>query len=197
MNASALEIAQSLCDRDPQAFYPASAVLYTLASLPQPGYDEVVSLLLATPVPEHRHLRGPAYRAAYRSRVDGCILYALRPNPDLYPTVLAGALEIDDPSSVQYAVAALCRVQPPEKVAQDFLDIAEQAHDDWPQLERISFLFYYLGLGIDGSWRPPTFACDEYNPIEVTPIPQPVSHLAERIKAARKVEEFRARYILP
>jgi hypothetical protein len=104
-----------------------------LYSLEQGEYDQVVSYLLTENFPN-----------TPTRRVNGCIFFTVRPNLALYPLVLAGTLDIDDPSSVRDGVVALLQVKSADNIAEDLLIQLEDASDT--QASRILSMFYWMGF---------------------------------------------------
>lgn len=97
-----------------------------LICLSSDEFEEVVWTLLTEPVPENEHLRGLEYRNTYRHRIHGCILFAMRPIPRFYQALLSGALDIGDPTSINYGAFALRQVRAIEQIGSDLLEVLEQ-----------------------------------------------------------------------
>lgn len=117
-----------------------------LVNLAPGEYAQVVLVLLREPVGDKAGLRGLDYRSTYRCRMDGCLLFLLRPSIDLYDDVPVGALGIADPSDIQYGAAALQQVKSSEQVALDLIRITGKYKDDDETLAHIFDLFYWLGF---------------------------------------------------
>jgi hypothetical protein len=119
-----------------------------LFSLDQSSYDEIIHLLLADNGDYARSQPNYHYTDGYKCQIAGCVLFALRPNPQLYHHVLAASLKIGDPSSCRDAVVALLQVKSPGDVAQAFLDLIDRhSHDPNTDeiVSRILDMFYWLG----------------------------------------------------
>ncbi len=149
------ELVQAICETDywngkeiPQS------VTEELARLSSNDYGQVVQSLLTEPVPDHDHLRGTEYRNTYKHRIYGCILFALRPVPQLYQDVLIGALGIDDPSSIQCGAFALRQAKPIEQIGLDLLEVLEQQKGNQKAVEGVRDLFYWLGFSSTGKVQP-------------------------------------------
>lgn len=164
-----------------------------LAELSDDEYDALVATLLHEPIADYRPLHGEAYRKTYAHLVYGAFLFCMRPNPMLYPLVLAGTLGIADPSSIQYGVAALQQARPLEKVAADLLVIAEQHKNDMEILDRIGSIFYWLGLTEKGSHRV-ILALDEPWMILYQKRAEPETNWDEIAKILPKVKAFADAY---
>ena len=136
-------IVQQISHRDFWAF--TSDDIDVLAHVSSAEYAEVVSRLLASPV-QLTGLSGLAYRAAYRPRVTGCVLFTMRPQAALYETVLHGAFGIADPTSIKHGAAALVQVRSTPQVAYDVMlaALALQA-SDWI-IEQSLSLLYWIGF---------------------------------------------------
>jgi hypothetical protein len=136
-------IVQQIWQRDFWDFTPDD--IDVLANLPPANYAEVIGQLLAMPVPTVG-LSGLAYRAAYRCRVTGCVLFTMRPQPPLYHAVLRGAFGIADPTSIKHGAAALVQVRSTPRVA---LDVVQATFDlgpsDW-LIEQSLSLLYWIGF---------------------------------------------------
>jgi hypothetical protein len=136
-------VVQQICQRDFWDFTPDD--IDVLANLPPADYAEVIRQLLAMPV-RTEELTGLAYRAAYRCRVTGCVLFTMWPQPPLYDAILQGAFGIADPTSIKHGAAALVQVRPTPRVA---LDVVHATFDlrpsDW-LIERSLSLLYWIGF---------------------------------------------------
>lgn len=118
-------------------------------------YDNVVCTFMQEPVRNSAGLHGVDYRETYAHLVYGTVLSILRPNPDLYSTVLAGVLQIADPSSISYGAFALRQLMPTEKIVRDLQKISDKHQDDKGLLSHIAWLLYWLGFSDTGQWRMP------------------------------------------
>lgn len=124
-----------------------------LFRLNQPAYDEVVSLLLADSGEYARSQPSHHYRDVYHGQIAGSVLFAMRPNPQLYELLLDSSLKIGDPSSCRDAVAAMLQVRASGEVALDFLGTIEKYrhHANADELiSRVFDMFYWLGIGPGG-----------------------------------------------
>jgi hypothetical protein len=124
-----------------------------LFGLEQSAYDEVVRLLLADNGEYAQSLPSHHYRDVYQCQIAGSVLFAMRPNRQLYGLLLEGSLKIGDPSSCRDAVVAMLQVKASGEVALDFLGIIEKyrhrAHAD-ELVSRVFAMFYWLGTGPGG-----------------------------------------------
>lgn len=123
-----------------------------LTNLAVDEYAQVVSSLLQESVIDYKNLRGIEYRRTYAHLIYGALLSRLRPNPNLYPVILMGAIEIGDPSSIKYGAAALQQIKPTEQIVLDLFAIADQHKDNAEILGHIAWLFYSLGFSEKGTW---------------------------------------------
>ncbi len=124
-----------------------------LFRLNQPENDEVVSLLLADSGEYARSQPSHHFRDVYQCQIAGSVLFAMRPNPQLYELLLDSSLKIGDPSSCRDAVAAMLQVKSSGDVALDFLETIEKCRhhanaDDL--ISRVFAMFYWLGTGPGG-----------------------------------------------
>jgi hypothetical protein len=124
----------------------------TLTNLVVDEYAKVVTTLLQESVVDYKNLRGIEYQRTYAHLIYGVFLSCLRPNPNLYPVILMGAIGIGDPSSIQYGAAALQQIKPTEQIALDLFAIAERHKDNAEILSHIAWLFYWLGFSEKGTW---------------------------------------------
>ena len=136
-------VVQQICQRDFWDFTPDD--LDVLASLRPADYAEVIRRLLAMPV-HIEGLSGLAYRAAYRCRVTGCVLFTMRPQPPLYDAVLQGAFGIADPTSIKHGAAALVQVRSTPQAARAVVQAAIALQpSDW-LIEQSLSLLYWIGF---------------------------------------------------
>ncbi len=126
-----------------------------LTNLSPEEYDNVVCTFMQEPVRDYTELQGVAYRETYAHLVYGSILSILRPNPILYPILLAGVLQIADPSSMSYGAFALRRLTPIEQIVKDLQEISDKHQDDKKLLSHIAWLLYWLGFSEEDQWRTP------------------------------------------
>jgi hypothetical protein len=163
-----------------------------LANLSVDEYDQIVIALLREPVADNLDLRGEDYRRTYAHLIHGAFLFCCRPNPDLYPVLLAGTIGIGDPSSIQYGAAALQLVKPTEQIVSDLFTLAELHSDHDEILSCIAWLFYWLGFSEDEKWgaRMITIEIGEglINLYKAYPLPETNSQ--EVAKMAQKAAEF-------
>jgi hypothetical protein len=123
-------------------------------------YDEVVSLLLRDSGEYALSLPNHDFRDIYQCQVAGSMLFAIRPNPELYELLLESSLKIGDPSSCRDAVAAMLQVKSSADVALDLLDTIDKyrLHPNEDEFtSRIFDMFYWLGtspgsLTVNGAW---------------------------------------------
>jgi hypothetical protein len=114
----------------------------------QAAYDEVVYQLLADSGEYVRSLSDHHYRDVYHCQIAGSVLFAMRPNPQLYEALLENSLKIGDPSSCRDAVAAMLQVKSSGAVALDFLNTIEKyryAANGDEIMARVFDMFYWLG----------------------------------------------------
>jgi hypothetical protein len=119
-----------------------------LFRLDQPAYDEVVSQLLKDSGAYAQSLPNHHYRDVYHCQIGGSVLFAMRPNPQLYELLLESSLKIGDPSSCRDAVAAMLQIKSAGEVALDFLETIEKyrhAANGDEIMARIFDMFYWLG----------------------------------------------------
>jgi len=136
-------VLQQILQRDFWEFIPDDVAL--LANLSPADYAEVIRQLLAMPV-QLAGLTDLAYRAAYRCRVTGCVLFTMRPQPSLYDAVLQGAFGIADPTSIKHGAAALVQVRPTPRAARDVVQATMGLHpSDW-LIEQSLSLLYWIGF---------------------------------------------------
>lgn len=65
---------------------------------------------------------------------------------------MSAAIEIGDPSSIQYGAAALQQIKLTEEIVFDLFAIANQRKEDSEILRHIAWLFYWLGFSENGVW---------------------------------------------
>jgi hypothetical protein len=117
-----------------------------LANLAPNEYQKVILTLLKEPLADKTGLQGLDYRNTYAHRIYGCILFILRPSVNLYPDVLTGALDIDDPSFIRYGASALLQVKSREQVGLDLFTAIEKYKDNDDTLAHIFYLLYWVGF---------------------------------------------------
>jgi hypothetical protein len=107
--------------------------LEALFSLSQAEYDTIVSHLIVDNVGVIR-----------KSRLAGCVLFAVRPSPRMYSHVLKGAIEIENPSDIRDGGVALLQVKSPDQVVEDLLEQVDPSQDR--HTAAIFSIFYWIGF---------------------------------------------------
>jgi hypothetical protein len=127
-----------------------------LFKMSRSDYDDLVRKLLEDDGDYLKERGDYHYSDLYRCQIYGCVLFTIRPNPDLYEHVLAASLKIGDPSSCCDAVVALLQVKSPPEVAIDLLRLIDHysLEDNADEMHcRIMGMFYWLGTSPKGLTR--------------------------------------------